>query len=311
MRRRLPIFFALVMAMAMAIVTATPCFAAWDYQSVAGAGDVPLHVVTVGNQDNPAILFIHGIGQSHYSFVRQFNSKLADDFYLVSFDLRGHGASGKPWAEEAYGDSRVWAEDVAAVIAASGADRPVVVAWSYGTLVVMDFVREFGVEALAGINLTGALGALRPFRMPAPDDPIVAEFAQVRELQMSPSLADNIKASERMVDWLTATPLDDTERELFRTISLMFPVYARRAMLGRAPDNGDLLEGLRVPVLFSLGHEDNPANLEDATELAAHYGNMSLSGYENAGHSVFFEQPERFNSELRRFASRAHTRGEK
>ncbi len=55
-----------------------------------------------------------------------------------------------------------------------------------------------GIDGLAGINLTGALGALRPFRMPSGEDPNAEKFAQLRELQRSPDLADNICASEQV-----------------------------------------------------------------------------------------------------------------
>ncbi len=284
-----------------ALLLAQHCFADWNYQTVKGAGGVPLNVVTAGDPDSPAILFIHGIGQSYYSFVRQLDSDLAEDFFLVTFDLRGHGGSGKPWPAEAYNQHHVWAQDVAAVIAVARAERPVVVAWSYGTLVIMDYVREFGVSDLAGVNLTGAVGALRPMRMPAADDPLIAEFARSRELQLSPDLVDNIRASEKMIQWLTAVPIPERERELFQAISLMLPAYARRAMVQRRFDNQDLLERLALPVLFSLGQEDSAMQLEDGVEIAASNENVSLSVYEGAGHSVFFEQPQRFNTELRRF----------
>jgi len=193
------------------------------------------------------------------------------------------------------------------VIAATDAERPVLVAWSYGTLVALDYVREFGVTGIAGVVLTGALGALRPFKMPTSDDPYAAEFAQTRELQLSSSPIDNIRASERTVKWLTATPMSESQQQLFGAISLMFPGYARRAMVQRQVDNQDLLERLRLPLLLSLGQEDNPIQLEDGAEMAATHRNISLSVYEGAGHSVFFEQPQRFNAELRRFAQAAGT----
>ncbi len=287
------------------VLVTQPGRADWDYRTVAGAGGVPLNVVTAGDPSSPAIVFIHGIGQSHYSFVRQLDSDLAEDFFLVTFDLRGHGASGKPWAPEVYTQPAVWAQDVAAVITAAGAVRPIFVAWSYGTLVALDYVREFGVSGIAGVVLTGALGALRPFKMPAADDPNAAEFAHTRELQLSPSLIDNIRASQRMVKWLTATPMSEQERQFFEAISLMFPAYARRAMVRRRVDNQDLLERLRLPMLLSLGEKDNPAQLDDGAVMAAAHSNIALSVYEGAGHSVFFEQPQRFNVELRRFAEHA------
>jgi non-heme chloroperoxidase len=291
----------------LAVLISQQVFADWNYQTVEGAGGVPLNVVTSGDPGSPAILFVHGIGQSHYSFVRQLDSDLADDFYLVSFDLRGHGASGKPWTEESYNEPRRWAEDVAAVIAATELDRPVVVAWSYGTLVIMDYVREFGIDALAGINLTGALGALRPFRMPTGEDPNAEKFAQLRELQRSPDLADNIRASDEFTKWLTATPLPDREHKLFYAISAMLPAYARRGMMTRQFDNQDLEAKLTLPLLLSLGEHDNPGQLIDGAEMAAAYDNVSLSKYKESGHSVFIEDPDRFNAELRRFVMHAHS----
>ncbi|MDE0453805.1 MAG: alpha/beta hydrolase [Gammaproteobacteria bacterium] len=277
---------------------------AWEHRTVAGAGGVPLNVVTAGDPASPPILLIHGFGQSHYSFVHQLNSDLSEDYFLVTFDLRGHGASGKPWAAEDYSEHTVWAEDVSAVITATGIERPVVVAWSYGTMIAMDYVREHGVAGIAGIIFTGGQGGLKPLRMPGTDDPDMAELGEIRELQQSPDLADNIRAGERVIDLLTASPLPERERELFRSLGLMVPAYVRRAMVHRTLDNQDLVGRLSLPVLFALGAEDNPFQLEDAAELAASRDNVNLTVYEGAGHSVFLEQPQRFNAELRRFAER-------
>ena len=111
-------------------------------------------------------------------------------------------------------------------------------------------------------------------------------------------------AVERMVQWLTEGPIPDPERQYFEAITLMLPAYARRGMLERRPDNQDLLAKLTLPVLLSLGEADNPTQIEDGAEMAAAHGNVSLSVYADTGHSVFFEQPERFNTELRQLARR-------
>lgn len=276
--------------------------AEWHHTTVAGSGGVPLNVVTAGSPTSPAILFIHGIGQSHYSFVHQLNSDLAEHYFLVAFDLRGHGASGKPWLPEAYGPPGVWAGDVAAVMAATGVSKPVVVAWSYGTLVLMDYIREFGLDNLSGINLTGALGALVPFRM-ATDDPDIKAILELQKLRNSPRLVDNIRANEGMVQWLTAEPIPEGDRALLQAIGLMLPVYARNAMMQRQLNNQDMLAQLSLPVLVSLGEHDNPLQLEDADDLASSRNNFRLSVYPGAGHSVFFERPQQFNEELKEFVA--------
>jgi pimeloyl-ACP methyl ester carboxylesterase len=143
--------------------------------------------------------------------------------------------------------------------------------------------------------------------MPASDDPNAAEFARIRELQLSPSLIDTVRANDRMVKWLTATPMSEQDQHFFEAISLMFPAYARRAMVQRRVDNQDLLQRLSLPVLLSLGQKDNPAQLVDGVEMARTYPNFNLSVYQGAGHSVFFEQPQRFNGELRWFANNARS----
>ncbi len=288
------------------LLVSSQAYAEWNYTTIEGAGDVPLNMVTAGDPANPAILLIHGIGQSHYSFVHQLNSDLTDDFYLVSFDMRGHGASGKPWNAEAYTDYRQWAGDIDAVLNASGARQPVAVGWSYGSIVLMDYLREFGTERLAAINLTGALGGITPFRMPSADDPRSANFAEIRKLQMSNDFAERQQAAERMVDLLTSSPIPAPYRDVFMSVGFMMPMYVRTAMLGRRIDNQDLLDEMeKVPVLLSIGSEDSPFSNEDGEMLARRYANYTFSQYADTGHSVFFEQPDRYNAELRAFALRS------
>jgi pimeloyl-ACP methyl ester carboxylesterase len=52
-----------------------------------------------GNPDGPEILFIHGFNQCYLSWAKQTSDPaLADAFRMITFDLRGHGRSGKPGA---------------------------------------------------------------------------------------------------------------------------------------------------------------------------------------------------------------------
>ena len=95
-----------------------------------GGGSVQLHVIETGNRRGRPILFIHGFSQCSLAWSRQLNSELAADFRLVAMDSRGHGRSDKP--RDGYTDSRLWAEDVNAVIQTLRADHPILCGWSYG-----------------------------------------------------------------------------------------------------------------------------------------------------------------------------------
>ena len=98
-----------------------------------------------GNPNGPEILFIHGFSQSHLSWIKQVtNSDLAKEFHMVTYDLRGHGNSDKPLEPERYKTSKYWADEVQAVMDATGLKRPVLVGWSYAGRVMADYLTIHG-----------------------------------------------------------------------------------------------------------------------------------------------------------------------
>src|SRR4026208_2079296 len=119
-------------------------------QIVTGGGGVQLHVVETGNPKGRPILFVHGFSQCSLAWSRQLDSDLARAHRLVAMDLRGHGLSEKP--RDAYSDSRLWADDVAAVLDALTLDRPVLCGWSYGSLIVQDYLRHYGEGRISGFH---------------------------------------------------------------------------------------------------------------------------------------------------------------
>jgi len=106
-----------------------------------------------GNPRGPEILFIHGFSQSHLSWVKQVtNDDLAKEFHMVTYDLRGHGNSDKPFEPERYKDSKAWGDEVQAVMDATGLKRPVLVGWSYGGRVMADYLKTHGTAKLSGLT---------------------------------------------------------------------------------------------------------------------------------------------------------------
>lgn len=294
----------LLAALAPAVVPSAAAAPALQYQTVLGAGDVPLNVVAAGDPSKPAILLIHGIGQSHLSFENQLQAPLTDEFYVVSFDLRGHGNSGKPWGANDYRDSVNWAGDVAKIIQTLKLDRPVLLGWSYGTLVVADYVRHYGTAGIRGIELVGAYGGFTPPPPPAP--PAIAEMmGRTRALQMSSSPADNAAAARGGARMLTAKDMGAEWYDRATAVSMMLPMYARKQMFDRKLANADLIPTIGVPVLLNVGAKDLSTPEATARELAAQLKSATVSVYADAGHSPFAEDPVRFNRELAEFARAA------
>src|SRR6202035_2940273 len=85
-----------------------------------------------GNASGAEIVFIHGLSQCSLAWMRQLtDAELSREFRMIAYDLRGHGASDKPLEKEKYSQDRLWADELAAVIAAAGSRRPILVGWSY------------------------------------------------------------------------------------------------------------------------------------------------------------------------------------
>ncbi len=57
--------------------------------------DISLRVRTQGERPNTPIVLVHGVGASLDNW-ESVASRLARQFFVISYDLRGHGSSGKP-----------------------------------------------------------------------------------------------------------------------------------------------------------------------------------------------------------------------
>ncbi|MCU0759184.1 MAG: alpha/beta hydrolase [Steroidobacteraceae bacterium] len=286
--------------------------AALRYHAVTSADGVLLNVVESGPPDAPPVLFVHGIGQSLLSWRRQFEGPLAGQLRLVALDLRGHGDSGKPATPESYREACRWAEDLRAVQRALGLMKPVVVAWSFGGLVAMHYVRCLGTRELGGLVLV-ATAAGRLVSPPAgpPSAGAVRAGAAAREMS-SPDLRRNLAGARDFAALMTARQPDAAWEAESIAALLRLPAYVRRALgtgtlgPGGVPvtTNADLATRLDLPLMVIAGGRDA---LSDGRALAyayrARFPAAQVIVYEEAGHSPFAESPARFDADLAGFVS--------
>jgi pimeloyl-ACP methyl ester carboxylesterase len=248
-----------------------------------------------GNPAGPEILFVHGFCQSHLSWARQVGDPaLAARFRMVAYDLRGHGTSDQPAEKSAYQADTLWAGDLAAVIAAKGLKRPVLVGWSYGGRIIADYLATYGAGAITGINYVNA----RCSTEPALFGPAQIHLAGMQ----SPDLAENIAATRRFLRacFERRPAADDFETML--AFNMIVPAAIRAFILGRPPETTEALARLQCPVLVTHGRQD-PIILTAMAEFVARtVKGARLSLYDDAGHSPFFEDAPRFNAELAEFA---------
>jgi pimeloyl-ACP methyl ester carboxylesterase len=214
-------------------------------------------------------------------------------------DLRGHGRSEKP--ENVYADSRVWAEDLHAVITTLGLKRPVLVGWSYGGVVLTDYLRHYGQENVAGVQFVGALTRLGKPEFFAD---FGGEFLQLLPTLLSPDADQGRNALEAFADMLTQQPLAPQQRAAVLRYSSVVPLHVRLAIGQRLVDGADVLSALTVPVLATHGAVDRVVLPETSRRIASLAPNAELSLFPDVGHSPFAEDARRFNEELARFVAR-------
>lgn len=114
------------------------------------------------NGDGPPVVLVHGITESAATFA-PVTDRLSDSHRVITLDLRGHGESGRA---SAY-DLGAMAGDVAAVIAASGIERPHLVGHSLGGAVVTAAGSMLDVASVVDIDQSMQLDSFKAQLMPA------------------------------------------------------------------------------------------------------------------------------------------------
>ena len=278
-------------------------------QMMEGGGGLPIAVTSNNRADAPRIVFVHGFLGSTLNWHKQLQSGLADEFHLTALDMRGHGSSAKPWQAGHYLDMQLWADDIKAALDAggsiAGSGKPLLVAWSYGGHFVLDYVRYYGTDAIAGIVFVSSNAGF----VPRPESPMTPE----REQQIARSTSAN---AETLMEWTQGyldlitgeEELPAAEMDMLRVSAMMTPHYVRVFNREHRSDNSDLLEAVDVPVLFVVGGRDILANREQIESIAAGLPQAEVSVYANSGNMPFWFAPEKFNRHIAEFAMSLNAR---
>ena len=275
--------------------TTTPLLAAKQY-SVTAPDGVKLAVQESGDPHGTPLIFIHGLLGSHLNWDAQVQSAQLRSYRLITYDLRGHGLSGKPTQAAAYRDGRRWAADLATVIRASHARRPMLVGWSLGGTVISNYLAIYGDSNIAGVVYVSGVIELKP-------DQIVAHPTVYRDLN-APDLRTHLDALRTFLGLCfrtrPATPLFErllgnaalASWEMQRAVQSMTVEAARG--LGRA----------RVPILLLYGAHDAlvqaKPTIARARQLNPH---VRSKLYAESGHAPFLEEAPRFNRDLAAFVA--------
>lgn len=277
----------------LAAITTLACADAKSYTATAPDG-VVLQVQESGAPNGPAIIFIHGLLGSHLNWEAQTGSPLLQRYRMISYDMRGHGLSGKPSAAEAYSEGDRWADDLAAVMQAAKVTRPVLAGWSLGAVVISNYLTRYGDQHIAGAMYIDGVVELNAEQ--------IAPHPQVyRDLN-----AKDLKTHlDTVRQFLSLCFHVQPDRETFERLFASAAMASWDMQQHVQSMSVDVTKGLaqaKVPLLMLYGARDALVlpgpTIARTTQLNPR---VTSKLYADSGHAPFIEEPERFNRDLAAF----------
>ena len=248
----------------------------------------------------PTLIVLHGgLGFDH-GYLRPGMDVLRNRVQIVYVDLRGQGRSGRPSLDTCTLEQM--ADDVAALCAHLGIDRSFVLGHSAGGFVAMHLALRHPA-LVEGLILCGSSPTVRPIA-DDPGDPAPSlasratpEVLAIAARVFSGDITDeSIAAFFRDVVAYYAGPAHmDLPAKLMR-LSTMDIGMMRHFMTAIAPtyDLRPRLGEIAAPTLVMVGKYDWVCPPRASRAIAAGIAGATLVEFEDAGHFVFSEDPQRF-----------------
>ena len=239
------------------------------------------------------VLFIHGWPHNRTLWAAQL-SGLPTHARCIAPDLRGFGASTvePPFTIDQYAD------DLAAFLGVIGVERAVVCGVSMGGYVALSMLRRHS-QRLRALILTSTRATADSADA---RDKRARLVTFVRDHGVEALAGRQLKAMVGETTFNSRPDVREALRLLMAGAPADGVIGALEAMAGRA-DSSDLLPGITMPTLVVSGTEDTFTPPDDLRALAAAIPNARLEHVQAAGHVCCYERPAAFNHIVSEFVA--------
>ena len=139
------------------------------------------------------------------------------------------------------------------MITSLGLERPVLCGWSYGGIVIGDYVASHGEDDLAGTQWVSAI-----WRLGAPllDSGVLgAEFLAVVPGLFAEQVEESTSALQTLIRLVWREGLSAEDAFLTLGYNAVVPPHVRQGLFSRTVDHDATIRAMRKPMLLTYGQE--------------------------------------------------------
>ncbi len=274
-------------ALAISLSLAQRASAAQDRWFVTTDG-IRLHYEEAGR--GRTIVFVPGWTMPAWIWEAQIND-LSRFYHVVAFDPRSQGESDiAPGGHDQ--DRR--GQDIAELITQLGPQPVILVGWSLGVLDTLAYVHNEGDRHIAGLVLVDNSVGEDPPPSPAPRPG--PERRRSRRVDRDESMRNFVRG-------MFNHPQPESYVEKLVETCLRTPPYAAAALLSYPVPRSywrDAIYSTEKPVLYIV----RPRLAGQAANLAAHHAATDSLVWDDVGHAMFVDAPQRFDAAVYNFIKR-------
>lgn len=228
--------------------------------------------------------------------------ELASQFRVVTIDLRGHGNSSKALAGQTIPQ---YARDLREVMEHLGLEDVVLVGWSLGGPVVLSYYHQYAADSrLKALGLVDS--APFPFSPAAWNNHALRDYNFDRMNATFIALAANpLKFAADFTARIFKQPPSQADEAWVVAEMMKTPPWIATAIYSDfvMTDFAATLPAVQIPVIvFAADSGVFPGGIAMGKALAAQAPRGTCIPFEDAGHMLFYEQPQKFNAALADFA---------
>jgi non-heme chloroperoxidase len=258
---------------------------------------VRLHVTDIG--EGQPIVLIHGWPLSDAMYEYQYQYLAQKGFRVVGITLRGFGKSDRPYGKY---DFDVFSDDIKVVLEKLNIQNAVLGGFSMGGAVVIHYVTKYNSAHVSKLALFAAAApswkqrADYPYGVPEADAAALVKNTLTNRQDLIAGFGADFPAiggtiSKNVEKWLENINLEAWPYAITQSVTALLELDLR-------PE----LSKIKIPVAIFQAAKDKLIPYEFAAELQKGIKNSYVVRFENSGHALFFEEMDKFNTELEKFA---------